>query len=162
MNPVVRKRLGVGVRLLLGAIGLLFLVVAFRSNWHRSRQQVLPSPWALGEAFVLVLTGLALAGRGWGSLLTGEASGAALASGYYTSQLGKYVPGGVWQAVGQVGLARRAGVSTSSAVTAFPVHAIAQATAGGTVGAGLLVAGTGIPFAIRVASLSGLLLLPLL
>jgi hypothetical protein len=148
--------------LLLGAVGLLFLVVAFASNWNRSRQQVLPSAWALGEGFALVLTGLALAGMGWASLLSGEASAAALAGGYYTSQLGKYVPGGVWQAVGQVGLARRAGVSTSAAVTAFPVHAIAQATAGGTVGAGLLVAGTRVPLAIRLASLSGLLLVPLL
>jgi glycosyltransferase 2 family protein len=162
MNPVFRRRLGVGVRLLLGGIALVFLVVAFRSNWDRSRQQVLPSAWAFAEAFVLVLVGLVLGARGWASLLSGEASGAALAGGFYTAQLGKYVPGGVWQAVGQVGLARRAGVGTSSAVTAFPVHAIAQATAGGTVGAGLIVAGQSVPLAIRLASLSGLLLLPLL
>jgi uncharacterized membrane protein YbhN (UPF0104 family) len=162
VDPLVRKRLGTAIRLLFGLVGLAFLAIAFRSNWDRSRQQILPSAWSFGGASALALGGLSFGARGWVSLLSGEASDSALARGFYTSQLGKYVPGALWQAAGQIGMAARAGVTTSRAVTAFPIHAIAQAAAGGTVGAGLLLVGWKTALAIRFASLSGLLLLPLL
>jgi uncharacterized membrane protein YbhN (UPF0104 family) len=48
------------------------------------------------------------------------------------SQLGKYVPGGVVQATGQVGLARSSGVTLKRAATAFWVLAMTQAIAGFT------------------------------
>jgi uncharacterized membrane protein YbhN (UPF0104 family) len=161
MKAAARRRLGIALRVLFAVVGLVFVVVAFRNNWDRSRQHVLPSGWAFVGAFILLLAGVALSARAWVALLSDRAPGAALASGFYTSQLGKYVPGAVWQAASQVGLARRAGVTTAQAVTAFPVSAITQATAGGTVGAGLLIVGWRIPLSLRLASLAGLVLVPL-
>jgi uncharacterized membrane protein YbhN (UPF0104 family) len=162
MNPLARRRFGIGIRVLFALAGLAFLVAAFRATWDRSHEQVLPSAWALALAFGLVLIGLVLGARGWASLLSADAPERTLTRGYYMAQVGKYVPGAVWQAAAQVDLARRTGVPTPVAVVAFPVHAVAQATAGGTIAAGLLVAGPGVPRGIRVASLAGLLLLPLL
>jgi hypothetical protein len=162
MKPAARRRLGTALRILFAIVGLAFLAVAFRDDWGRSRQHVLPSGWAFLGAFLLLLVVVALSARAWVALLSDRAQGAALARGFYASQLGKYVPGAVWQAASQVGLARRAGVATAQAVTAFPVSAATQATAGGTVGAGLLLVGWRIPLSLRLASIAGLLLLPVL
>jgi glycosyltransferase 2 family protein len=156
------RRPGPLIRPLFGMVGLVFLAITFWETWNRSHQRVLPSGLALGGAALLGVVVLAFAGRSWASLLSGRAPRVALARGFYVSQLGKYVPGAIWQAVGQIGLAQRAGVDTSLAVTAFPVHAITQATAGGTIGAGLLLFGWNVPLRLRIVSLSGLLLLPLL
>jgi hypothetical protein len=157
-----RKRLGLALKIAFSLAGLIFLAITFPRTWDRSRQHVLPSAWALGSAWVFAMVSLSLLAKSWVSLLAGHAPRPAVASGFYTAQLGKYLPGGVWQAVGQIGLAKRAGVTTPIAVTAFPVHAIVQATAGGTVGTALAVIGWGIPLPVRLASLAGVLLLPLL
>jgi hypothetical protein len=76
------------------------------------------------------------------------------------SQLGRYIPGAVWQAVAQVGLATQAGVSLSQASTAFGVHTVVQLAAGGTVGASLAVFGGRVPPGIRLSA--PLALLPLI
>lgn len=157
-----RARLGVLLRLLFGVGGIVFLTLAFLRAWHRSRTTVLPSPWHLAGAAVLATGALVMGSRGWASLLERDGSERELTRAFYLGQLGKYVPGGVWQAVGQVGLSRRAGVSLSQAATAFPVHALTQAAAGGTVGATLVLAGSRVPLPVRLASLSGLVLVPLL
>lgn len=166
-RPIVPERrrqrwLGLALKIAFTIAGLVFLAIAFRRTWDRSRQHVLPSAWALGFAWVLAMVSLSFLAKSWVSLLSGQARGPALASAFYTAQLGKYLPGGVWQAAGQVGLARRAGVTTAFAVTAFPIHAIVQAAAGGTVGVALAFLGWRVPLPVRLASLSGLLLLPLL
>ena len=46
------------------------------------------------------------------------------------AQLAKYVPGGVWQASGQVALARSTGVEVKRAAATFSVLAVCQAVAG--------------------------------
>jgi len=51
------------------------------------------------------------------------------------SQIAKYIPGGVWQASGQLGLARSVGVQLPRSAVAFTVQALMQAVAACTFGA---------------------------
>jgi hypothetical protein len=134
-----RYRRGQVLRILFGVAGLFFMGIVFRDTWNRSQGGVLPSwEYAIG-AEALMVAGLAGASRGWVSLFDGQGSKRALARAFYAAQLGKYVPGAIWQAVGQVGLSRRAGVSLAQATVAFPVHALTWLAASGTVGAALAV-----------------------
>jgi glycosyltransferase 2 family protein len=161
MNPSVRRWVGLGLRILFGIAGPAFLAVAFRETWDRSRQHVLPSPWHLAIAELLVLGALAFAASAWASLFEGHQSDRVLARGFYTAQLGKYMPGAIWQAVGQVALARHAGIPLSRASAAFPVSVATQTAAGGTVAAVLIFVGS-VPLGVRLGSVLGLLLvLPL-
>jgi len=159
MNPSARRRVGLGLRIVFGIAGVGFLGIAFRHTWVRSRQDVVPSAWHAAAAGALILIGLSLASRSWAALFGEEASPRKLARGFYTAQLGKYVPGGIWQAVGQVGLATRAGVRLPQASTAFLVQAVTQIAAGGTVGACLAAVGWHLSWAIRLACLLSLLLI---
>jgi uncharacterized membrane protein YbhN (UPF0104 family) len=157
-----RYRRGQILRILFGVAGLFFMGIVFRDTWNRSQGRVLPGwEYAIG-AEALMVAGLAGASRGWVSLFDGQGSKRALARAFYAAQLGKYVPGAIWQAVGQVGLSRRAGVSLAQATVAFPVHALTWLAASGTVGAALAVLGFHLSVAVRLVALLGLLLvLPL-
>jgi glycosyltransferase 2 family protein len=155
-------RIGRGLRLLFGIVGLVFMVMAFKETWVRSQGHVLPAWWHMAGAGALVLAGLAGAARGWVCLFGGQGSEKALTEAFYTAQLGKYVPGGMWQAVGQVGLSRRGGISLVQATTGFAVQALTLVAAGGTVGATLALVGFHLPVGVRAFALLGLaLVLPL-
>jgi len=153
-----RARLGLALRIAFGVLGIAFMVIAFRETWNRSQEHAFPRWTAVVAAEVLVLAGLAGASRGWVALFDGRGSDRALAQAFYTSQLGKYVPGAIWQAVGQVGLSRSADVSLAQATTAFPVHALTQVAAGGTVGALLALLGVHLSVGVRLLAALGLLL----
>jgi hypothetical protein len=157
-----RRTLGRVLRIAFGILGVLFMVIAFRHTWDRSTTHAYPRWTYVAGAEVLVIVGLAGASRGWVCLFEGRGSERALAQAFYTSQLGKYVPGAIWQAVGQVGLSRSADVSLAQATTAFPVHALTQVAAGGTIGATLAIAGIHLSMGVRLIALGGLVLvLPL-
>lgn len=154
-----RGRAGLAVRVVGGLIGAGYLVVAFLDAWDRSQGLPLPSAGALAAAFALVALGLAGALGAWAALLPGAGIGR-LASGFLTAQLGKYVPGAVWQAVGQVDAAYRLGVPLPRATTAFVVSALTQAVGGGVLGAALAFAP--VPPSVRLGAAAGLLLVLLL
>lgn len=140
--------------------GVGFLVWAFLAAWERS--EGLPvAPWPrLLAAAALGASALAFAVRSWAAVLELRVT-RELAWGFFLSQLGKYVPGGVWQAVGQVGYATRL-VSPQRAAGGFAVFAVVQAAAGGVVGAFLVLAPQPRPVWLRLAPLAGPLLLLLL
>jgi hypothetical protein len=79
------------------------------------------------------------------------------------SQIGKYVPGGVFQATGQLALARAAGIPVRRAATVFTAHAVTQAVAGGAYLVLLSAVWTSGSVWLRVAAgVGGLALLTLL
>jgi hypothetical protein len=143
------------VRALFGLTGLAFLVIAFKTALHDARGSIVPGWGSLLGTEAAILAGLVFLARGWTCLFGDRERRPLLARGLYLGQIGKYVPGGIWQAVGQVGLATRAGIAVGQASAAFVVHAITQVAAGGTVGA-LLVFGSSLPLRIRLLSLLGL------
>jgi len=169
-----RSRLGGPLRVLFGVAGVAFMVVAFLQTWDRSQGLTLPSWSLLLAALASVLADLVVALFAWSTLLrpprgtaggrAGPAAGSprAVAPGFFLAQLGKYVPGAVWQAVGQVGYATRAHVSVARASVSFVVFALTQAVAGGVLGAATALLAPDLPGLLRIAAASGVLLLVLL
>jgi SAM-dependent methyltransferase len=145
------------VRVVLGAAGLAFLVVALVDTWGRS-ERLLRSPVRLACAFAVVVLALMLWGRAWSALLGHEAEPRALRHGFYLSQLGKYVPGGIWQAAGLVSLGRDAGADLANASTAFVVLAVAQVAGAATVGGFAALVAPDLPTPVRIAVIAGLCL----
>jgi len=128
----VNRRVSLALRWLFGAAGLAFMITALVATIDRARGSVVPSWSALLLAAGLAVIGLIAAARGWEAML--GARHPAIAASFFTAQLGKYIPGGIWQPVGQVGLVTAAGVPVAQAATAFPIHALVQVAAAGTVG----------------------------
>jgi hypothetical protein len=156
----VPKQLGRLLKSVFGLAGIAFLVTVFRETWRRSQGLPIPKGWAFLSAGVLILAALLCFGRAWVLLLVARGRNRSLAAGLYASQLGRYIPGMVWQPLAQVGLATQSGVSLSHAATAYGVHALVQLAAGGTVGAALALFRSGLPLAVRLSA--PLALLPLL
>lgn len=156
-----RRRLGTVARVAFGLAGLTFLVVAFARTWDRAAEQVVPAPWRLTAALVCITVAMSLAYKAWAQLFERPVRSRPFAAGFFLSQLGKYVPGAIWQAVGQVGYATRAEVSLGRAATTFAVFALTQAVAGALVGLGAAVLVPGLAWWLRVGALGagGLLLL---
>jgi glycosyltransferase 2 family protein len=153
----VRTRILKGV---FGAAGVAFLVVAFLQSWDRSQGLPVVAWPRLALAAAMVFASLHAGLRGWAALLGVPAR--FLAAGFFTSQLGKYVPGAVWQAVGQVGYATNDAVTVHRATVGFVAFAVTQATSGAVVGSFLMVAPGGIPGWVRLSSAAGFLALPVL
>lgn len=130
------------------ALVLAFFAYAIVDAWNATDGE-LPSVARLGAAVGLWAVGLVCGGFAWAMLLGGDhrlEHGAAL----IVSQPAKYVPGGVWQATGQVTLARSAGVSVTRAATAFSVLAVCQAVAGCTLVPVLAITWTSASVVLRV------------
>ena len=145
-------------RILAAATAIAFLVAAFLSTWDRSQGLALPALPALLLAGLVTAAGLVSALIGW-TVLLGGAPVRRIASGFLLAQAGKYVPGGLWQVVGQIDAARRAGVPLARATAAFAVFTLLQVATGGLFGATLALAS--VPAPVRVAAASGAALVAL-
>jgi len=150
-----------GFRVVFGLLGLGFLVLAFLAAWDRSMEAVVPTPAAAVAALAAVLAGHAAGGMGWVVLFEGRGSTRRLVHGLFLAQFGKYIPGGIWQVVGQVGLAAGPGITPARAAATMPVHVVVQLVAAAAVGAPL-AALPAVPVPVRAAAAAALLLLPLL
>ena len=121
------RRIAAGVFVVLA---LAFFAYTLADAWNETHGR-LPSVARLAVAALLVAVGLIAAAVAWVTLLGSDRRldhGAAL----LVSQLGKYVPGAIWQAAGLVSLSRSLGVRVGRSVTAFTVMALTQAVAGCT------------------------------
>lgn len=143
------------LKALFGAAGLAFLVISFLESWDRSQGLPLVAWPRLLLAAVAVFASLQAGLRAWAALL--EVPPAGLATGFLTSQLGKYVPGGVWQAVGQVGYAASDVVTVRRASVGFVTFAVTQAVSGACVGALFALAPGPVPGWVRLAAAGGVL-----
>lgn len=106
---------------------LAFFGYALVDAWDRTDGE-LPSLGRLAGAAGVWLMGLACGAIAWAELLGGPRL--RLGAGLVVSQLGKYAPGGIVQAGGQVAHARASGIPLDRASTAFVVLALVQAVAG--------------------------------
>jgi glycosyltransferase 2 family protein len=130
------------------ALAIGFFAYTMIDAWNATNGE-LPSLARILIAAGLWTVGLIAGAAAWATLLGGDRRvdhGAAL----LVSQLAKYVPGGVWQASGQVGLARALGVRLQRGATAFSVLAVTQAVAGCTYGLVLAATWTDVDVFLRV------------
>lgn len=150
-----RRLVARAARVLFALTGAAFMAVAFSRTWDGSVAEFAIAWWRLPIAVVLAMAGLTCAFGGWATLIGGD-DRRTLASGFYLSQLGKYIPGGVWQAIGQVGYTTRANVTVPRATTAFAVFALTQSAAGGLVGSTVAILVPDLPSGLRLAAAAGL------
>ncbi len=119
-------------------VSAVFVLVAVASTLDRAQGRVIPSLRAVAFAAVALTAALRCSASAWAALLPGEAPPVELRRCVYASQLGKYVPGGLVQAVGQVAIATRIGIPMATAFPAYLVYA-GHAALGSLVAAGVLV-----------------------
>lgn len=124
------------VRFLFGAVGLAFAVVAiFRTSGDLGDWSGVTFG-AVSAAAVLIATTTAMAARGWESILSAT-SDARHRQAYYSALIGKYIPGGFFQAAGQVTLASRSGLGLRRAFSRYVISMLVALAAG-------LIAGVGV------------------
>lgn len=123
-----RSRLWSTLRVGFGLLGGAFLLLAVVDTLARVEGLPFPSAWRFLAAFGLALVALGCGARNW--MVVCGPSTHTLVTGFFAAQLGKYMPGGVWQIAGQVGFAKSAGVDWARAYVAFPVHVLTQIASG--------------------------------
>lgn len=136
-------------------VGALFLAVAFERTWRDAHAHVLPSARSLAAGGAAIAVALWCTASGWAALFERADLDRSLAYSFVLSQLGKYIPGGVWQFVGQVGLATDAGAALARTSAVVPVHIVVQTAAGGSIGALAGILAPSVPIAWRVVALAG-------
>ncbi len=137
--------------------GLGIGTVAFLSALRASRESTAPSIVFMIAAFVLVIVSLQSGSRGWTTLFDGHGDRLKLASGLFTSQLAKYLPGGgALQIAGQVSMSRDGTISLARASMAYPMYALVTVAASSFVAGSLVISGSDIPATLRVAAALGL------
>ncbi len=103
---------------ILGA-ALYGLVRAFTSNWDEVSDALQDANWwLLALAVIVALFAVALVGDRWHATLEALGSPSRRRRSlrwFFTGQIGKYAPGGVWHVVGQGELARRGGIPRRTA-----------------------------------------------
>jgi uncharacterized membrane protein YbhN (UPF0104 family) len=163
----VRRRRWIALPTVIGvviaAVCLGFVLATMASQWSEVREQVADAPLGWLAAAVLAAAG-AMTWIAWCwadviALLSHRIDRRRVIAWYYSGEIAKYVPGGVWPVVGRGELARRGGVP---AERAYPSVALSLAV---LYLAGLAVAAVLVPLDLAKqvespAALALLLLLP--
>ena len=117
--------------LLVGAV-LFFLGLNIYRGWRdASRFQWSVRPWSLVGSFALALAFWFMTGLGWNLMVRCLGGSLALRRGmkvYFLSNLGWYVPGKVWYAVGRAYLGQREGVSVGVISTSVLMEMVLSLT----------------------------------
>ena len=142
-------------RVLFFLLGAVFLALAFVRTWGEAQGRVLPSLASAVAAGVTILIAVVCGALGWTVLFERTDLRRSLLQSFVVSQLGKYIPGGVWQYVGQVSFATDAGAPLARTAMVLPVHIVVQIAAAGSVGALAGVLAPWAPPAWRAAALAG-------
>jgi len=134
------RRVRVLAQLLLVA-GVIFVVLRVRSLWHGGHIEVARVEWgALAGSVLLAAAGTAAGALIWLAILRGlgvrtERRWAGI---FFQAQLGKYIPGSVWQYAGRAAAARAYGIPVRPVAMSLPIEFAASAIAAGAMGAFLL------------------------
>lgn len=127
-----QRRVRIGVQLLLLA-GLVFVLLRIRSIWGSSHIRLGRVEWAwLGAALVLAICAALVSAFIWVIILRwlGIRARATLAGVFLQAQLGKYLPGALWQYAGRGALARARGVPLRVVARSLLVEFLASTLAG--------------------------------
>lgn len=125
--------------LLLAAI--VFVAIRVQSLWHGSHIELSQVDWAaLTGAFVLAGVGTAAGAAIWLFILRrlGARTQWRWAGLFFQAQLGKYIPGSIWQYAGRAAMARSKGLPVRSVAMSLPIEFTASAVAAAATGAFLL------------------------
>jgi len=145
------RRIRIAAQLVLAG-GLIFVALRLRSIWHDSRLDLDRIDWPL-LAVAAALTAGSTAGTGfvWLAILRWlRVDVRSWHVGIFLqAQLGKYIPGSIWQYAGRVTLARAYGLPWRAVAVSLPIELAASALAGAA-GSLLLLGGWGAAGALLV------------
>jgi len=119
MKPFSIRALVSSIGLIIGLAGMAFLLRTMWTHRDEMKDSFSQLTWSslVGAVFFAFMS-MSYLGWMWGRLLLRRGytvPRAQLVSWYYTGQLGKYVPGGVWAVVGRAEMAVRGGVPRADA-----------------------------------------------
>lgn len=141
------------LRGLLALAAVVAVCWAFVAALGDAREVPLPSVGALLFSGLSLSAGLLAAAAAWASLLRGHRYAQVL-PGFAVAQLAKYVPGSIWQGVGQVADAHRLGVGMGTATLAFFIQICVQVLVTGATSAVALLT-PGLPIWLAALSAMG-------
>jgi uncharacterized membrane protein YbhN (UPF0104 family) len=134
------RRVRVPAQIVLVA-ALVFVVLRVRSIWHGSHIELGNVNWlALAGGLLFGAAGTAAGAVIWLSILRGLGvrTQRRWAAVFFQAQLGKYIPGSVWQYAGRAAVARSHGLPVRPVAVSLPIEFCAAAVAAGAAGAFLL------------------------
>jgi len=134
------RRVRVVAQLLL-VVALVFVVLRVRSLWHGSHIELAKIDWgALVGSFALAAIATVGAGLIWLAILRGLGVRTHLrwAGIFFQAQLGKYIPGSVWQYAGRAAVSRTYGIPGRAVGLSLPIEFAASAIAAGAMAGFLL------------------------
>jgi len=134
------RRVRVLAQVLLVA-AVVFVVLRVRSLWHGSHVELASVDWAaLAGSFVLAMLGTAAGALIWLVILDGLGVKPRLrwAGLFFQAQLGKYIPGSIWQYAGRAAVARSNGIPVGPVGVSLAVEFAAAAIAAGSMAAFLV------------------------
>jgi hypothetical protein len=134
------RRVRVIAQVLLFA-GLVFALIRLRALWHGGHVELANISWlAIAGSVVLAAAGTVAGGFIWLAILgtLGLRTHRRWVNIFFQSQLGKYIPGSIWQYAGRVAIARVHGVPTQPVVVSMPIEFAASAVAAGSMAGFLL------------------------
>ncbi|HDL04061.1 MAG TPA: flippase-like domain-containing protein [candidate division Zixibacteria bacterium] len=108
---------------LLAAVIIYFLAKTIHNNWAELKNWDWRIDWLDAVLAVLFLaTAYITASQGWRTILHGFGHHVKLHESFrvvYLANLGRYIPGKVWQVIGMVGLAREVNVPAKTSLASF-------------------------------------------
>jgi glycosyltransferase 2 family protein len=131
------RRVRVLAQVLLVAAAV-FVVLRVRSLWHGGHIELADVDWAaLAGSFVLAAAGTAAGALIWLVILDGLGVKPRLrwAGLFFQAQLGKYIPGSIWQYAGRAAVARTHGIPVGPVGVSLAVEFAAAAIAAGSMAA---------------------------
>jgi uncharacterized membrane protein YbhN (UPF0104 family) len=120
---------------------IVFVVLRVRSLWHGSHVELGNVDWAaLAGSFALAALGTAAAALIWLTILDalGVRPKLRWAWLFFQAQLGKYIPGSIWQYAGRAAVARANGIPVRPVGVSLPIEFAALAIAAGAMSGFLL------------------------
>jgi uncharacterized membrane protein YbhN (UPF0104 family) len=146
--------------LLLG--GLVFVLLRLRSIWHDSHIDLSHVGWvSLGGAVALAACAIAASAFIWLAILRslGVSTRARWVGVFFQAQLGKYIPGSLWQYAGRTALARAHQIPVRAVAVSLTVEVVGSMFAAAVLS--LLVFGWWGALAVPVVLLAGVVALRL-
>jgi uncharacterized membrane protein YbhN (UPF0104 family) len=142
------KRVRVIAQIVFGVAALALLIWAIASRWADVAAALtsMQPGWVVAAA-VLILAGLYVNMLSWRAIVAAlgvRLSPRQAASVFFTSQLGKYIPGGVWPIVASARIGRAFGLTALHSVGSMTIALLLSVMVGSVVAVGALFAAPGI------------------
>jgi glycosyltransferase 2 family protein len=124
-NPARSSRVSVFVKLGLTAVALYFVGNQIQENWSEVTEfEWALDPFRIGVSLILHLVTFALFSQVWRWLIGAYGHKVSLGQSFriaYLANLGRYVPGKIWTALGMVYLAKQEGISERESLSSWIV-----------------------------------------